>query len=91
MNVKTEISLTEDQLRYAERLVEEGIYPSISSVVEAGLAQLMLADETPADPLAGMADEIRRRMDLPADQWISMKDDDLFERVRARIRARSAK
>lgn len=91
MNVKTEITLTEDHLRYAERMVEQGAYPSVSSVVEASLAQMMMQEETLADPLAGMADEIRRRMELPRDQWISMDKDDLFERVRDRIQAKHAK
>jgi antitoxin ParD1/3/4 len=49
---------------------------------------MMHGGET-TDPLAGMADEIRRRMELPRDQWISMKDDNLFDRVKARIAARS--
>jgi antitoxin ParD1/3/4 len=88
MNVKTTIMLPENYLRYAEKMVEDGVFPSVSSVVEASLAQMMRGGET-ADPLAGMADEIQRRMELPRDQWISMKDDDLFDRVKARIAARS--
>jgi antitoxin ParD1/3/4 len=67
MNVKTTITLQEDYLRYAEKMVEEGVFPSISSVVEAGLARIMHGDIL-AGPLAGMADEIRRRMELPRDQ-----------------------
>ena len=87
MNVKTMITLREDDLRYAENMVEEGVFPSISSLVEAGLARIIHGD-TLAGPLAGMADEIRRRMELPQDQWISTKDENLFDRVRARIAAR---
>jgi antitoxin ParD1/3/4 len=49
---------------------------------------MMQNDAVPADPLAGMADEIRRRMELPKDQWISMRDDNVFDRVRARLAAR---
>ena len=87
MNVKTTVTLSEDHLRYAEKLVEDGRYPSISSVIEAGLAQ-MLANEPESDPLAGMADEIRRRMELPRDQWISIDSDNVFDRVRASLIAR---
>ena len=87
MNVKTEITLTEDQLRYAERMVEEGAYPSISSVVEAGIARMMLRDEAPADPLDGMADEIRRRMELPLDQWLPWDGKEMAERIKERLRA----
>lgn len=88
MNVKTEITLTEDHLRYAERMVEEGAYPTISSVVEAGLAQMMRRDEIEADPLTGMADEIRRRMELPRDQWLPWDGKEMAERVKTRLRAR---
>ena len=87
MNVKTTITLQEDYLRYAEKMVKEGVFPSISSVVEAGLARMMHGDIL-AGPLAGMADEIRRRMELARNQWISTKDENLFDRVRVRIAAR---
>jgi antitoxin ParD1/3/4 len=87
MNVKTEITLTEAHLRFAERLVEDGAYPSISSVVEAGIAQMML-DETPTDPLNGTGDEIRRRMELPLDQWLPWDGQEMAERVRKKLRAR---
>ncbi len=87
MNVKTTVTLSEDHLRYAEKLVEDGRYPSVSSVIEAGLDQ-MFANDPQADPLAGMADEIRRRMELPRDQWISMDKDNVFDRVKARVMAR---
>jgi len=89
MNIKTTVTLSERNLRYAEKMVEEGAFPSVSDVIEASIEQMMLNSQSPDDPLAGMADEIRRRMELPRDQWISMKDDDVFENVRARIRARS--
>jgi antitoxin ParD1/3/4 len=88
MNVKATITQPEHYLRYAEKMVEDGVFQSVSSVVEASLEQMMRGGET-ADPLAGMADEIQRRMELPRDQWISMKDDNLFDRVKARIAARS--
>ncbi|WEZ84215.1 hypothetical protein P6U16_05945 [Rhizobium sp. 32-5/1] len=89
MNIKTTVTLSERNLRYAEKMVEEGAFPSVSDVIEASIEQMMLNSQSSDDPLAGMADEIRRRMELPRDQWISMKDDDVFENVRARIRARS--
>lgn len=89
MNVKTTVILSEDHLRYAEKLVEDGHYPSISSVIEAGIAQL-IENETPAfdptttgDPLDGMGDEIRRRLELPRDQWIPWDRDTMFEKIEA--------
>lgn len=90
MTIKTTIALSEDHLHYAEKLVAEGHYPSISSVIEAGLEQMMAA-ESEHDPVAAMADEINRRMELPLDQWISMDDDNVFDEVEAYIQAKLAK
>lgn len=89
MNVKTEITLSERHLRLAEKMVEEGAFPSISSLVEAAIEQIDQIthhDGTPDDVVSGMADEIRRRMELPEDQWIPLKGDTLFDDVRALIR-----
>jgi len=88
MTVKIAIELDDSHREFAEKMVKDGVYPSISSVVQAGIEQMMLNDEVPADALAGMADEIHRRMELPKDQWISMQDDNVFDRIRARLAAR---
>lgn len=88
MTVKIAIELDDSHREFAEKMVKDGVYPSISSVVQAGIEQMMLNDEVPADALTGMADEIRRRMELPKDQWISMQDDNVFDRIRARLAAR---
>lgn len=87
MNVKTTITLSEDHLRYAEKLVEDGLYPSISSVVEAAITELFRKEQPGADPLDGMSDEIRRRMELPRDQWVSMEDNNVFDSVRERLKS----
>ncbi|MBB4568529.1 hypothetical protein [Rhizobium leucaenae] len=89
MNVKTEIILSERHLRLAEKMVEEGAFPSISSLVEAAIEQIDQIthhDDVPSDVVSGMADEIRRRMELPSDQWIPLKGDTLFDDVRTLIR-----
>lgn len=88
MTVKIAIELDDSHREFAEKMVKDGVYPSISSVVQAGIEQMMQNDEVPADALAGMADEIHRRMELPKDQWISMQDDNVFDRIRARLAAR---
>jgi len=90
MNVKTTVTLSDEDLRFAEELVEAGRFPSVSDVIGEGLSRLRL-EESDSDPVAGMADEIRRRMELPRDQWIKMEDDDLFERVRKRLASRPAR
>ncbi len=88
MNVKNTVTLSDRYLHYAERLVEDGQFPSIEKVIEAGIDSLMHADPVPAgpnDPLASMADEIRRRLATPRDQFIPMDTDNMFDRVRARL------
>lgn len=37
-------------------------------------------------PVAGMADEIRRRIELPLDQWSPWDGQAMAERVKARLR-----
>ncbi|MET3853981.1 MULTISPECIES: hypothetical protein [unclassified Rhizobium] len=91
MNVKTTVTLSDEDLRFAEELVEAGRFPSVSDVIGEGLARLRLEESGEDDPVAGMADEIRRRMELPRDQFINMEDDDLFERVRKRLNSRPAR
>ncbi|MBW6420934.1 hypothetical protein KX729_05720 [Rhizobium sp. XQZ8] len=88
MNIKNTVTLSDRYLRQAERLVENGQFPSIEKVIEAGIDSLMNDDPVPAgpnDPLAGMADEIRRRLATPRDQFIPMDADNMFDRVRARL------
>jgi antitoxin ParD1/3/4 len=87
MNVKNSFTLSERSLRLAEKLVEDGQFPSVEKVLEAGIDSLLRDEESSAhdDPLIGMKDEIRRRAELPRDQWVSMDKDNLFDRVRARI------
>ncbi|MFB9950400.1 hypothetical protein ACFFP0_16195 [Rhizobium puerariae] len=88
MNVKNTVTLSDRYLRHAERMVEDGQFPSVEKVIEAGIDSLMQADDQAGadhDPLAGVADEIRRRMQTPRDQWIPMDRDNLFDSVRARL------
>ncbi|WP_283195248.1 hypothetical protein [Rhizobium sp. AN80A] len=85
MNAKNAVMLSDEDLRYAEELVEDGRFPSVSDVIKEGLSRLRADDQATDDPIAAMADEIRRRAQLPKDQLISMKDDNLFDRVRRRV------
>ena len=90
MNVKISIELPERQLEFAERKVREGGYASVSEVIAEMLRDNMLAEHdkpTNHDPVLAMKDEIRRRMELPDDQWITMdENDDMFERLEARLK-----
>lgn len=94
MNVKISIELTENQLEFAERLVREGNYASVSELVQEQIRDLMLGeDEKPADedPVMAMKDEIRRRMELPDDQWLTEEEfekhyEELLRRADAQIK-----
>ena len=44
MNVKTTVTLSDEDLRFAEELVEAGRFPSVSDVIGEGLARLRLED-----------------------------------------------
>jgi antitoxin ParD1/3/4 len=72
MNVKNSFTLSERSLRLAEKLVEDGQFPSVERVLEAGIDSLLRNEESSAhgDPLIGMRDEIHRRMELPRAQWL---------------------
>lgn len=93
MNVKISIELPERYLEFAEGMVRDGAYGSLSELVEEHLRDLMLSrhDDKPTpeqmEAVMAMKDEIRRRMELPDDQWIPMdENDDMFERLEARLK-----
>ncbi|WP_037087723.1 hypothetical protein [Neorhizobium vignae] len=86
MNVKNSFTLSERSLRLAEKLVEDGQFPSVEKVLEAGIDSLLREEESSAhdDPLIGMKDEIRRRAE-PRDQWLPWDRDEMANRVRERL------
>lgn len=82
------MTLSDRYLHYAERMVEDGQFPSVEKVIEAGIDSLMRADEVPAgpnDPLLAMKDGIRRRMDTPRDQFIRWDGEAMAARVKAKL------
>jgi len=88
MNVKNSFTLSDRYLRYAERMVEDGQFPSVEKVIEAGIDSLMQADPAPAgesDPLLAMKDEIRRRMETPREEFLPWDGDEMAARVRNRL------
>ncbi|MGE7371298.1 hypothetical protein ACQKKX_19860 [Neorhizobium sp. NPDC001467] len=92
MNAKNTITLSERYMRYAEQQVEDGQFPSVEKVVEAGLDELMRAgDGMPRehhDAVTAMADEINRRLDGPEDQWIPWDGHSMAERIKAKLDAK---
>ena len=82
MNVKVSIELPERYLEFAEGMVRDGAYGSLSEIFAEYLRDRMLArhDDKPTqeqmDSVTAMADEIRRRMQTPKDQWLSEEEFD---------------
>jgi antitoxin ParD1/3/4 len=93
MNVKVSIELPELYVEFAEDMVRDGGYGSLSELFEEHLRDMMLAkhdqplNKEQLDSVMSMKDEIRRRMELPDDQWIRMDENDtMFEDIRSRLR-----
>jgi antitoxin ParD1/3/4 len=95
MNVKVSIELPELHLEFAERMVREGGYGSLSELFEEHLRDMMLEEhdqplsKRQLDSVMSMKEEIRRRMETPDDQWLSEEDsDEMFARLDARLSAK---
>ena len=86
MTVKSTVSFTDNHHEFAQKKVKEGAYASVSSIVAAGIEQMMQDEAERNAALDAMKLAISQRMELPRDNWVSMDDgDDLFARVRAHL------
>jgi Arc/MetJ-type ribon-helix-helix transcriptional regulator len=56
------VPLSEDERRFAETLVKEGEYESLSQVVTAGIERLRAEHAERGSAIDGLADELRRMM-----------------------------
>ena len=88
MTVKTAVSFTDKHHEFAKKMVEEGTYASVSSVVAAGIEQVIRDDEEREIALQAMKKTIESRMALPREQWIDFDKDDIFERAKQRLKDR---
>jgi antitoxin ParD1/3/4 len=91
MSVEITVTLSDQDLRVAEELVEEGRYPSVPDVVSAALTRVRMLERALDDPLSGMADEIRRRAELPEDQRIPWDGKAMADRLNERLARRFKK
>jgi Arc/MetJ-type ribon-helix-helix transcriptional regulator len=88
MNVKVSIELPARFLEFAEGMVRDGAYGSLSELVEEHLRHLMLMQSPELSPkqkesVMAMKNEIVRRMNTPKDQWfIADETDKLFRDLR---------
>ena len=82
MTVKTSLSFTDRHHRFIAEKVAQGAFASMSGVVAAGVER-MIEDERERDfALDAMASEIRRRMQTPADEFIDLDRDGMFDAIR---------
>ena len=68
---KQSVSFTEAAFAYAKELVERGDYPNVSAAVSGELARARVARERERTLLET---EVRRRLQVPVDQWESVID-----------------
>lgn len=82
---KQSVSFTEAAYAYAKALVERGDYPTLSAAVSGELARARTSREREQVLLEA---EVRRRLEVPLDQWVPMGSiDDLTASALARIDA----
>jgi Arc/MetJ-type ribon-helix-helix transcriptional regulator len=68
---KQSVSFTEAAFAYAKELVEQGDYPNVSAAVSGELARARAAREREKTLLEA---EVRRRLQVPTDQWEPVTD-----------------
>lgn len=80
---KQSVSFTDAAFAYAKELVDRGDYPNVSAAVSGELARARASRERDQALLEA---EVRRRLELPLDQWEPVGGlDDLFAQAYARI------
>ena len=72
---KQSVSFTEAAFAYARELVDQGEYPTLSAAVSGELAR---ARGARAREAALLEAEVRRRLELPLDQWVPVDSLDTF-------------
>ena len=86
MTIKSTVSFTDRHHEFALKKVKEGTFASVSSIVAAGIEQMMQDELERGAALDAMKDAIKRRMEMPREAWVAMDDaDDVFARAKTRI------
>lgn len=74
MTVKSTVSFTDKHHEFAANKVAEGSFASVSSVIAAGIEQLMQEEKEREAALEAMKITIKRRMETPAEEWLELND-----------------
>ena len=89
MTVKTAVSFTDRHHDYAKKMVDEGVYASVSSVVATGIEQVMRDEAEREAALEAMKETISQRMKTDRSEWIEVNESDqAFANARARLLAK---
>lgn len=89
MTVKSTVSFTDKHHEFAASKVEEGAFASVSSVIAAGIEQLMKEEAEREVALEAMKETIKRRMETPAEEWLDLSDgNDPFEEAESYLASR---
>ncbi|MCU7923903.1 MAG: hypothetical protein KZQ88_14540 [Candidatus Thiodiazotropha sp. (ex Dulcina madagascariensis)] len=87
MTVKSTVSFTDRHHDFAHKKVKEGVFASVSSMVAAGIEQIMQDEVEREMVLEAMKDSIKRRMKTPREDWVEVDaSDGLFDKAKARLR-----
>ena len=87
MTVKSTVSFTDRHHEFAQKKVKEGVYASVSSLVAAGIEQVMKDEAEREVALEAMKEVIKKRMETPREQWIEMKteNNEIFDKAKKSI------
>jgi len=86
MTVKSSISFTDRHHKFLKQKVEEGVSPSVSSLVASGVERLIQEEAQQQAMLEGLTKIIEARMQTPEDEWIVVEENDsIFDEARARL------
>ena len=82
MTVKTSLSFTDRHHRFIAEKVAQGAFASLSGAVAAGVERMIEDERERNFALDAMAGEIRRRMRTPADEFVDLDRDGMFDAIR---------
>jgi antitoxin ParD1/3/4 len=82
MTVKTSLSFTDRHHRFIAEKVAQGAFASLSGVVAAGVERMIEDEREREFALDAMASEIRRRMQTPAEEFVDLDQDGMFDAIR---------
>jgi antitoxin ParD1/3/4 len=86
MTVKSTVSFTDRHHAFAQNMVKEGSFASVSSVVAQAIDQLMQDENDREAALEAMQQAIAQRLATPKSEWVDVESD-LFDKIRNKLAA----